>query len=612
MKRTRYVWTAFALCFCVAAAAMAWISAAALRLDRAERAARRQAAFEENVRLALWRMDSALAPLVARESARPYFAYGAFLPIERSYAGMFNRGESGEALQPSPLVGRLPPHVQVYFQFEPDGSLTSPGIPRGANYDLAVPKYLAPETVAATRATIARLGKLTDRERLMAALPKNAAAPLEPLYSPLPIDRQQLESQARNRASRQGPDRGANEFAVRNQAVMQQTSAILAQPTDVGGVVMTPLWIGDRLALARRVTVRGREYVQGCLLDWPALKSWLLDEVADLLPAADLAPLAGEISRQQSRRLAALPLEFLPGSAEADSNAADSQATASGAAATNRNLSPIEISLLVAWSCILLAAAAVAFLLLGVVRLGERRAAFVSAVTHELRTPLTTFKMYAEMLADGMVSDPEKRREYLQILRAEADRLGHMVENVLSYARLENGRPGGRMEDVALGSLLEQTQGRLADRAARAGMCLTLNVDDSLRAVAVRANPSAVDQILFNLVDNACKYAVNPTAATDDDRRITISAHRAGNSLEIRVRDCGPGIGPAAAARLFRGFSKSAGEAAVTAPGIGLGLALSRRLARDMGGSLRLHAPSGSENVGSTGACFVLTLKIPP
>ena len=85
------------------------------------------------------------------------------------------------------------------------------------------------------------------------------------------------------------------------------------------------------------------------------------------------------------------------------------------------------------------------------VALSERRGAFVSAVTHELRTPLTTFRMYAEMLAEGMVPSPEARQKYLETLRREADRLAHLVENVLQYARLERGRPGGRRENVTAG-----------------------------------------------------------------------------------------------------------------------------------------------------------------
>ncbi len=400
MKRSWRIWMAFAICLGVVAAAMGWISLSALRLDRARATARQRAALEENVRLALWRMDSALAPLVAQESARPYFAYGSFLPVDRAYGRMFNRRRPGETLVPSPLLGQLPPHVLVHFQFEPDGRLTSPGIPTGTNYGLAVPRYTKPEAVETTRVRVGELGKQIGRDELLAALPKSDADPVEVVYSPIPLNQQQLDTQTQQRAARQASNRGQSEYAARNQIVAQQAmvqnanTAIFAQETDTAGVLMTPLWFGRQLVLARRVTVRGQEYVQGCLLDWPALRTWLLEEVADLLPQAELLPCDINASEErESRRLAALPVVLMPGDLLMPKES------------TGPGLSPIQLSLLVAWACVVLAAAAVAGLLVGVLRLSERRATFVSAVTHELRTPLTTFKMYAEMLADDMVPD---------------------------------------------------------------------------------------------------------------------------------------------------------------------------------------------------------------
>lgn len=97
------------------------------------------------------------------------------------------------------------------------------------------------------------------------------------------------------------------------------------------------------------------------------------------------------------------------------------------------------------------------------------------------------------------------------------------------------------------------------------------------------ADPGAVEQILFNLVDNACKYGVGGT------RRIEINCELDGKA-RISVRDFGPGISRTEAARLFQPFRKSAQQAANSAPGVGLGLALSRRLARAMGGELALDA----------------------
>jgi signal transduction histidine kinase len=346
---------------------------------------------------------------------------------------------------------------------------------------------------------------------------------------------------------------------------------------------MTPLWLDGRLLLARRITAAGRQYVQGCLLDWPAVRQRLLTTIADLLPKADLRPMPDAPAGSESRMLAALPVELVPGGL---------------VEALGGGPSPIVLSLAIAWACVLAAAAAVAALLWGVVRLSGRRAAFVSAVTHELRTPLTTFQLYAEMLAEGMVPDAARQREYLVSLRREADRLAHLVENVLSYARLERGRRRGAVEAIALGELVDRAEERLAARAEQAGMTLVVEGQESAADPVVLANPSAVEQVLLNLVDNACKYT-----AGSADKRIHLELRCGPGETGLAIRDHGPGVSPSARRRMFRSFSKSARDAAETAPGIGLGLTLSRRLARDMGGDLRL------DPTVAAGARFILALR---
>jgi signal transduction histidine kinase len=371
---------------------------------------------------------------------------------------------------------------------------------------------------------------------------------------------------------------------------------------DVREGVMKAVWLGGELVLARRVAVGGREYIQGAWLDWPAIRQWLLESVKDLVPQADLAPVRPDTPADRSgwrstdigglmgregyleepgRLLATLPVRLVPGAVAPE---------------TEEGLSPLGLSLIVAWACVLLAGVAVVVLLWGTVALSERRAAFVSAVTHELRTPLTTFRMYSEMLAGGMVADEAKRRRYLDTLRIEADRLVHLVENVLAYARLERGRARGRTETVRLADLVGRIGPRLAERAGQAGFEFV--VEGAGADAAVRADPSAVEQILFNLVDNACKYAAGAA-----DKRIHLVARAAGGRAALEVCDHGPGLSARDARRLFRPFSKSARQAAHSAPGVGLGLALSRRLAREMGGDLTL-IPRPDD-----GACFALFLS---
>jgi signal transduction histidine kinase len=228
----------------------------------------------------------------------------------------------------------------------------------------------------------------------------------------------------------------------------------------------------------------------------------------------------------------------------------------------------------------------------GVMRLSERRASFVSAVTHELRTPLTTFRLYSDMLASGAVKE-EKRGDYLRVLSREADRLSHLVENVLAFSRIERGNARSNVREAAADDLLEHSRERLAARLATAGLALDM---DSACALRVRVDTAAVEHILFNLIDNAAKYAAN-----SDPPVVEIRIQGAGRAVEIRVSDQGPGIPLSERERVFSAFHKSAREAAESQPGVGLGLALSRRLARVQGGDL--------ECTGSTkGACFILRL----
>ncbi len=257
---------------------------------------------------------------------------------------------------------------------------------------------------------------------------------------------------------------------------------------------------------------------------------------------------------------------------------------------------PVRLALWLTWCLLALAAVAVALLLRGVLALSERRAAFVSAVTHELRTPLTTFRMYVEMLAGGMVEGERARGDYLETLRREADRLTHLVENVLTYARLERSGPAARIRPVRVAELLVHARDRLTSRSSQADFRLRVRAAQDVLQVEVIADPAAVEQILFNLIDNACKYA------RAGDNRIELHVVRHKGRVLFNLQDHGPGVADRERKRLFQPFRKSARDAAHSAPGVGLGLALSRRLARDMGGDLSLA------NHAHEGACFVLSL----
>ncbi|MBI5383447.1 MAG: HAMP domain-containing histidine kinase [Verrucomicrobia bacterium] len=645
MNRPWKIWLAFALCALVALVAMGWVSFTTLRLDDAQWRAEQQAELEERVRLALWRMDSLLAPLITEESARPSTAYEAFHATDRAFTKGYTQVKQGDVLVPSPLLDSVSSNILLHFQLASDGRLSSPQVPAGNERELAEKNYTPRGRIEEATARLERLQQVLDAkawteqsESLAASSPtfrwpefrqktKSRGSRVNTRLNLLPsvaveqqfYNRDLLLSQAAEpptnvqmtinapppaqvpgqRQSEQGQIlRNTAEFQARanvyQQAQQQAAFNNVAQfandqrpqPAPASGGVLKPVWLGQELVLARRVSL-GKDYViQGCWLDWPHLRGSLLASMRDLLPDADLQPMPQPNGDRGARMLAALPVKLT---------------TEAAPPLVALRWSPVRLSLAVAWVCMLLAAVAVAVLLHGTVSLSERRASFVSAVTHELRTPLTTFKMYSEMLADGMVPEETKRKHYLSTLCSEADRLGHLVENVLAYARLERGSARRRVERIALGDLIARIKPRLDQRAEQAGMTVVADADMQAKSAAVQVDVSAVEQILFNLVDNACKYAA-PSAA---EKVIHLEAQaESGRFARLRVRDHGPGISAVGANRLFQPFSKSAHEAAQTAPGVGLGLALCRRLSRSMGGDLRLAE-------GATGgACFVLALPI--
>jgi len=620
MRRPWQVWSLFTLCLLAAAPAMVWVTFKALELDRSELAARLQAEQEERVSSALWRIDARLTPLLAEEAARPDFV---FQPLGNNDT-LANVGADN-------FLSAAPSQVLLHFELKPTGQGTSPQVRgqdgKGTKPDVycerldellaavqfeqllsELPEQSLPQlTLLANNPDIYAneqpqvvVGNNLSQEEV-AQLPReqqpNLNGPSANDGPSVPTGRGQSPATQAEGYGQQQSDNAFNnrigkDLQQRNNAYQAFTQRTLERqqlneqnqakanrkPLAIREGISRPLWVGDKLLFAHRVQ-RGKETViQGCWLDWAGLRRQLLEEIADL-PGASLAPIGGD-EVMTGRILATLPVRLV----------------VPPPLAKPPLWSPIRLALAVAWGTFVLASGAAAWLLLGVVNLSERRASFVSAVTHELRTPLTTFRMYAEMLAADMIKEPDQRQRYLETLCVEADRLTHLVDNVLLYARLERTQPGKNRVAISVGEMLDRFTSRLADRAEQADLKLVVECDVSARQLTLQTDPAAVEQIVFNLVDNACKYAV-PCS----DQLIVLAVGVQGRTVELSVRDFGPGLSRSAQRRLFQPFSKTSEEAAVSAPGVGLGLALCKRLANDLGGELRFAA-------AQPGAQFLLQL----
>jgi len=318
MKRPWHPWLTLGLSLTVLLGGMAWVSLTALQLDAVQDASRRGAAREAKVRLALWRMDSALAPLISQENAQPYFAYSPFSPAERAYTKMFQKLEHGEVLVPSPLLTATSPYILLHFQFGPDGALTSPQVPTGNMRDLAESGYTTHEKIGASATRLADLAKRVKHASLLSLLPRKTSPVLA-----VPSSKSHRQKAAVPGTSQQAQT--SVEWAARVQRTRQAYNiGQTASPTQakdlpgsdvpkVGGEPMQPLWLDGTLLLARRVSVNGADYAQGCWLDWPAVRKWLLNDVRDLLPQARLEAVKSDGEMDPSRMLAGLPVRLVPG-----------------------------------------------------------------------------------------------------------------------------------------------------------------------------------------------------------------------------------------------------------------------------------------------------------
>jgi signal transduction histidine kinase/CHASE3 domain sensor protein len=210
---------------------------------------------------------------------------------------------------------------------------------------------------------------------------------------------------------------------------------------------------------------------------------------------------------------------------------------------------------------------------------------FLRVMSHDLRTPLNAILGYAEILHDGYVGPLEgQQQEFLGRILASTGVLRALIEEVLEYARIEAGRLEIHAVDLSVEPLLKQVESLVAPQAVAKGIAITREAAPPLK---VRGDADRIGQILSNLVTNAIKYT--PTGGA-----VSVDASADNGGVTIRVADTGPGIEEGDLDRIFEPFVQlDHPDRAPDGEGVGLGLAISRELARAMGGELRAESQPG-------------------
>jgi signal transduction histidine kinase len=223
---------------------------------------------------------------------------------------------------------------------------------------------------------------------------------------------------------------------------------------------------------------------------------------------------------------------------------------------------------------------------------------FLTSMSHELRTPLNAIAGYVQLLDLG-VHGPvnEAQREALTRTQRSQQHLLALINDVLNFAKLDAGRVEFRMAPVPLGDVLNAIEAMVLPQLGSKSLHFSIRCDEL--GLAVMADREKLQQILLNLLSNAIKF-------TPIGGRISLECSTAGHLLRIAVRDTGVGIAPQALESIFEPFVQVDRSLTNLTEGAGLGLAISRELARGMGGELV------AESVHGEGSTFTLSLTRAP
>lgn len=227
-------------------------------------------------------------------------------------------------------------------------------------------------------------------------------------------------------------------------------------------------------------------------------------------------------------------------------------------------------------------------------RLADLKSQFVSSVSHELRAPLGSIRLMAEALQQEKVARPA---EFHALIAREGARLSHLIENVLDFARIEDGRKRYHFEETDLTALIRDTLSVMQPLAHDRGVRIESDLDDCLANV----DPGAIQQALVNLLDNAIKFSPEgSTVAVASSRLATPS------SIQITITDHGPGIAEKDHAAIFERFHRLGNELRRETQGTGIGLSIVKHIAEAHGGMVTVESRPGH------GATFTLTLPDTP
>jgi signal transduction histidine kinase len=540
---------------------------------------------EKSARIKTQKMGVVLAERLAtrfellreNESRRPFY----------HYQNLFHDPEAaaqGVSVSPSPLArGPADPLIAAHFQVDGDGVLSLPTIndelpelgsqsTDGAHCDIL--EALEGIAFFCLEETVFGNSDLYDPRSRSESFPnldvsKSTAPHVEQISLPLHAWRQHLEANAL--------------YADLKYAQGTQHKTHALATADAGQQVQVAVWpfswrtlpvSGEPgLVALRKIETPVGVWIQGFVIDHQTV---LRQHLTQTDYAATLAPLSeigrNQISHQKDPDQVVSRISGTPWGIALDASEVLGKAAAEVTSERGRFVSLFLLGAMAAGIAGLL----VVTMVYQSERLALQRAQFAASAAHELRTPLAGLRLYGEMLAEGL-GNPARTQEYARRMASEAERLGRVVTNVLSFTHLERESLSVHPQSGDLSEAVETAYERQRPALEASGARLEVDFPEGLPPVTF--DRDAVAHIVQNLLENAEKYTREIV-----DREICLSLSQGQAGVVLTVADNGEGIAQKVQRRLFRPFSRGRHS---DAEGLGLGLVLVKALAKAQGGDVR-------------------------
>jgi signal transduction histidine kinase len=217
--------------------------------------------------------------------------------------------------------------------------------------------------------------------------------------------------------------------------------------------------------------------------------------------------------------------------------------------------------------------------------LNEQKSNFVSSVSHELRAPIASVRLMAENLERGKISGVEKQNEYFRFIVQECRRLSSLIENVLDFSRIEQGRKQYEFEPTNLVALLATTVKLMQPCAEEKSVKLELNPALRTPNYELDVDGRAIQQALVNLIDNAIKHSAKGEVVTVG---LEVAA-----TIQLSVTDHGPGIPASEHEKIFERFYRLGSELRRETQGVGIGLSVVKHIVEAHGGRVVVQSEVG-------------------